>query len=467
MKIDRNNYEAYLLDRMEGRLSSEGEEALRLFLERNPDCEPGGECTDLFYLEPEQLSFGDRRVLKKKLPEAGEKPDWTNFDMFSIARIEGDLDHWQEAAHEHLQSGNPRLAREWAQWQQTKLPVEAVICPDKQGLKRKQRMPGRMLWIGISSTAALVALVLGLLRLPSPIKERGEAMVLEDNRGMGLVGEVDRARSDSLLLLVSPSAHESERAFKVKKPYGIARLGALQGNRAGQPASSFAGPLPASPTAPAASSGVPPAVLSGVPPGVSRSTKTITPAASSGAPPVVLSGASSAGPFPALPTAPAVSSGAPPVVLSGAPPGVSHSTKTITPPASPAAPSALPVIGPKPEMPLSIEERPLQLALLKLSDPLKQQPLVRDRIAPLSIPRTSIHLRSFSLSQLADVEISTVMEDHALQITWFELAHSGLQGINRLIGSEMKLQASRNELGELSGIRFRSRILNFEMPLSD
>ncbi len=413
MKIDRNNYEAYLLDRMEGRLSSEGEEALRLFLERNPDCEPGGECTDLFYLEPEQLSFGDRRVLKKKLPEAGEKPDWTNFDMFSIARIEGDLDHWQEAAHEHLQSGNPRLAREWAQWQQTKLPVEAVICPDKQGLKRKQRMPGRMLWIGISSTAALVALVLGLLRLPSPIKERGEAMALEDNRGMGLVGEVDRARPDSLLLLVSPSAHESERAFKVKKPYGIARLGALQGNRAGQPASSFAGPLPASPTAPAASSGVPPAVLSGVPP------------------------------------------------------GVSHSTKTITPPASPAAPSALPVIGPKPEMPLSIEERPLQLALLKLSDPLKQQPLVRDRIAPLSIPRTSIHLRSFSLSQLADVEISTVMEDHALQITWFELAHSGLQGINRLIGSEMKLQASRNELGELSGIRFRSRILNFEMPLSD
>lgn len=64
--INIDNYEAYLLDQMEGNLSPEDAKALAAFLEAHPELKAEAEGTQLYYLEPEEtIVFPDKASLKK------------------------------------------------------------------------------------------------------------------------------------------------------------------------------------------------------------------------------------------------------------------------------------------------------------------------------------------------------------------------------------------------------------------
>jgi hypothetical protein len=163
MKIDRNNYEAYLLDLLEGRLTAEEERLVRDFLLLHPDC--AGPAADLapWVLEQRERSFPDREKLKKHLPHAGSELTDTNFDLFSIARLEHDLSPEQEKIHESLVAGDDTKKQEWNAWQRTKLIPPRVVFPGKRRLKRREGTGGRIIWISMVSAAAAVALLVTLL----------------------------------------------------------------------------------------------------------------------------------------------------------------------------------------------------------------------------------------------------------------------------------------------------------------
>ena len=57
MDINRNNYEAFLLDLAEGRLNAEESQQVRDFLMLNPDCATGLEPEHTWFLEPGSISF--------------------------------------------------------------------------------------------------------------------------------------------------------------------------------------------------------------------------------------------------------------------------------------------------------------------------------------------------------------------------------------------------------------------------
>ena len=119
MNINRNNYEAFLLDLMEGRLSAEEKERLYKFLLKHPDC-PGPEADlDLWALEESRITFPAVAVLKKKLPEPTSKLSKSNFDLFSIARLEHDLTTDQEEEHKALVAKDEIKRVEWQGWQKT------------------------------------------------------------------------------------------------------------------------------------------------------------------------------------------------------------------------------------------------------------------------------------------------------------------------------------------------------------
>jgi len=89
VNLDRDTYEAWLLDRIEGRLTSAQERELDAFLAANPDLHAlgSGEALDL---GDEAIRFAGKEALHRELPPRG-LPDATRLDDFLVALGEGDL----------------------------------------------------------------------------------------------------------------------------------------------------------------------------------------------------------------------------------------------------------------------------------------------------------------------------------------------------------------------------------------
>lgn len=180
MKINRNNYEAFLLDQLEGSLSAEAQQQLRDFLALNPDCKGGIEEEDLWILSPETVHFPEKETLRKEIPKAGQSLTESHFDLFSIARMEGDLSVSQVREHEKMLLENPRLQQEWEEWQRTRLPGVSLLYPWKSQLKKPDGRGKRISWFALLSAAAAVALVMVLLTLRTgPSEHYGQDFLIQ------------------------------------------------------------------------------------------------------------------------------------------------------------------------------------------------------------------------------------------------------------------------------------------------
>jgi hypothetical protein len=168
MEINRENYEAYLLDQLEGKLSIELQLQLRDFLAMNPDCTTEFEDEFLWTLPQDDIQFPDKRSLKKEIPDGDARPANHNFDLFCIARMEGDLSDNQVREHDLMMQENPDLQISWHSWQKTRLNVDPVPYPGKDRLKRKVPGSRSILWVTLISSAAAIALVAVILTHRQP-----------------------------------------------------------------------------------------------------------------------------------------------------------------------------------------------------------------------------------------------------------------------------------------------------------
>lgn len=167
-EIHRNNYEAFLLDLAEGRLSAKEQQMLRDFLLLNPDCGGPAEGLESWVLSEEEIAFPDRDRLKKNIPAAGEEISNENFELLSIARLEGDLSPEQEKSHESLLGADDAKRQAWLAWKKTKLVPPRVEFPGKRALKKHQPISRRVLWVSVISAAAAIALLITLTKI-SPV----------------------------------------------------------------------------------------------------------------------------------------------------------------------------------------------------------------------------------------------------------------------------------------------------------
>jgi hypothetical protein len=165
MEINRHNYEAYLLDLMEGGLSVEDQLKLNDFLRLNPDCNVELSEMEPWVLEPAKMSYPDRSILKKEFPEATSILTSDNFDLFSIARMEGDLSREQEEAHRRMTSEDVQKYQQWSVWQLTKVVPEPFAFRKKESLKRRRGLNRSVIWISLISAAAAIAMLVVLLRM--------------------------------------------------------------------------------------------------------------------------------------------------------------------------------------------------------------------------------------------------------------------------------------------------------------
>ena len=133
MTLDRDTYEAWLLDRLEGRLSVVQETLLDAFLADNPDLSIS--LDSLPAVDGEGVEFPLKDLLRKAYPPTGA-PDAARLDDFLVARLEMDLGTEQNIQLERYLYEHPEAGRQAGLIALAKLPADAVPFTEKETLER-------------------------------------------------------------------------------------------------------------------------------------------------------------------------------------------------------------------------------------------------------------------------------------------------------------------------------------------
>jgi hypothetical protein len=129
MKVTLENYEAFLLDALEGNLSPEDAADLRNFLAENPGLNEVEELELLHLVPSKNISFPD--VKKLFFDEINEH----NYHHFFIAYSEDQLSTKEKNAVLHWLSENPKYKREFENYKKCLLiPDRNIVYPNKKEL---------------------------------------------------------------------------------------------------------------------------------------------------------------------------------------------------------------------------------------------------------------------------------------------------------------------------------------------
>ncbi|MDP3463729.1 MAG: hypothetical protein Q8S18_13135 [Bacteroidales bacterium] len=140
MQINRQNYEAWLLDHIEGRLSAAQSLRLMKFVNNNPELGLWEELTgELTLLQSETISYEFKNQLKKSEIVDFNEINSSNFDFYFVSWHEGLLDqHSQNQVDAFLQL-NPQLINDFEAYKNTKLkPDHGVVFANKESIKKKK-----------------------------------------------------------------------------------------------------------------------------------------------------------------------------------------------------------------------------------------------------------------------------------------------------------------------------------------
>jgi len=117
--------------------------------------------------------------------------------------------------------------------------------------------------------------------------------------------------------------------------------------------------------------------------------------------------------------------------------------------------------------PDEIQARPLRIAgsLQGTSAMLAQAR--SDRIEALPASVISARSSRLPMNEIAEIDRQLLFEEFTREnnISLLSVANAGIKGINKLTGSDISLMASRDEEGDVSGYRLKSKRFSFSRPL--
>ena len=136
--INRSNYENYVIDYLDGKLTAVETACFIVFLGNNPDINEEIAELNKITIEPDDYSFTEKSRLKKKVVISVGNINEDNYEEFFIADHEGDLiDSQKELLRQFLEK-NPSLHPEHKLFGDVKLePDTGIVFTDKNLLKRK------------------------------------------------------------------------------------------------------------------------------------------------------------------------------------------------------------------------------------------------------------------------------------------------------------------------------------------
>jgi len=133
--INRNNYEEYFLDFLEGNLSPSEEDLLMSFLDKNSDLKEELESLNELPEIRTEETFLEKTTLKKSANNCSSNSD--NFSELCIARIEGDLSKESIKEFDTFLEENNNRKKEFEQFKLTKVKADySIVFENKKGIKK-------------------------------------------------------------------------------------------------------------------------------------------------------------------------------------------------------------------------------------------------------------------------------------------------------------------------------------------
>ncbi len=160
MLVNRNNYESFFLDYIEGRMNDEEKNGLMAFLAENPDLEKELDAFENIQILATPVSFSGKEMLKKSLSGLSGIND-KNFDQYCIAKMEGDLDKSSSQLFENYLSNHPEKLKEYKLFLKTFLePDKTIVFSEKQKLRHRLIKPIKNKLMIAVSIAASISLII-------------------------------------------------------------------------------------------------------------------------------------------------------------------------------------------------------------------------------------------------------------------------------------------------------------------
>jgi len=156
-RIDRNNYEIWFIDYMDGILSDESEKQLFAFLEKNPDLAEELDKFEELTLQPADISFDAASRLQKSEADVMQiaRPDFLMIKQLEDGLTEAE---GQELAEEIRKDES--LIRKGREYRLTRLAPELIEYAGKHSLIRKEIRPMLIQISRITAAAAAVIFVM-------------------------------------------------------------------------------------------------------------------------------------------------------------------------------------------------------------------------------------------------------------------------------------------------------------------
>ncbi len=187
MNINKDNYQAFILDYYEGNLSEEQAAMLMSFLEKHPEFKEDFSEFEIINLQNDNIILNDKGLLKKPEPEFSLPVTNENFELFCIAETEGLLTPEEVEELNLFVSQSPNYERTRKIYSRAFVePDKTVVFKEKEDLikkpvltvsnkslfKRHQISVTRKLWYNISA-AAVVLFLAGLFFMNDLIIDSG------------------------------------------------------------------------------------------------------------------------------------------------------------------------------------------------------------------------------------------------------------------------------------------------------
>ena len=160
MDINRQNFETYFIDYLDGRLDPGQVAELLSFLEENPDLERELKEFENIQIKPMEILFPGKESLKKTISDIPVINE-SNFEEYCIAKIEGDLRAKDEVILEQYLADFPGKRKDFELFAKTILQPDTIFFKDKTSLKKPYAglMIGRRtMWAYVSAAASIVIL---------------------------------------------------------------------------------------------------------------------------------------------------------------------------------------------------------------------------------------------------------------------------------------------------------------------
>ncbi len=162
---DKNNYEIWIVDWLDGNLTETEEAVLLAFLEKNPDLKDESGLVIPDRLISSGATMNGKDILKKTAVDM----DLSQIDLLSVAHLENDITSEQSAELRQCIEENNVAAERFSLIQKLKLKPSDIAYRNKKSLK-KTGVPVRILRIA-AITAAAAAIISFMVFFPSTVAE--------------------------------------------------------------------------------------------------------------------------------------------------------------------------------------------------------------------------------------------------------------------------------------------------------